>query len=99
MPSPEAREFYRGNVGLDAWSQVVEGALLADSGWDCIDFEEVTSTVEVDGERASVTLTWSTATVTDERSAEVEIAGRYPVLQCGLAPSEAEKSAPEYRLV
>lgn len=99
MPSPEAREFYRGNVGLDAWSQVVEGALLADSGWDCVDFEEVSSTVEVDGDRASVTLSWSTATVTDERSAEVEIVDRYPVLQCGLAPSEAEKSAPEYRLV
>jgi len=99
MPSPEAREFYRGNVGLDGWSQVVEGALLADSGWDCVDFEEVTSTVDVDGDRAAVVLSWHTATVTDERSAEVEVVARYPVLQCGLAPSEAEKSSPEYRLV
>ena len=52
-----------------------------------------------DDERATVTLRWSTATTTDERTATVEIVQRYPVLQCGLAPAEASKTAPEYRVI
>ena len=99
MAGHEARRHYRGNVGLDAWAQVVEGAVLAESGWDAVDFEEMSHTSDVDGDRASVTLRWSTSTGTGERSAEVEMVGRYPVLQCGLDPSEANKDAPEYRLV
>lgn len=99
MPAPQAREFYRGNVGLDGWSQTVEGAVLADNGWDAVDFADVTGTAVVDDDhRATVTLRWSTATTTDERTATVEIVQRYPVLKCGLAPAEATKSAPEYRL-
>lgn len=99
MPAPEAREFYRGNVALDGWAQTVEGSVLAERGWEAVDFEGVTGTSEVDGDRATVTLEWTTATTTDERTATVEIVQRYPVLQCGLAPPEAKKTAPEYRVV
>jgi hypothetical protein len=53
----------------------------------------------VDGERATVALAWTSAGRTDERGGVVEVATRYPVLQCGLAPTEAKKQSPEYRLV
>ncbi|WP_436793352.1 sucrase ferredoxin [Actinospongicola halichondriae] len=99
LPAGEAREFYRGNVALDAWAQVVEGAVLDECGWANVDFDEVAATSEVDGDQAAVTLSWTTAGTTDERTATVEIAGRYPVLQCGLAPSAAKKQSPEYRIV
>ena len=101
MTPGEAREFYRGNAALDPWSQVVEGDLLARSGWSIVDFDELGTTVDVvgDGDRASVTLRWTSCGTTDERSADVEIVTRYPVLQCGLPPGEAKKDAPEYRLV
>ncbi len=99
IPAPEAREFYRGNVALDPWAQVVEGEVLADSGWDAVDFEQLSATTDTDGEHATVELVWTTGSSTDERIARVEIATWYPVLQCGLAPSEAKKTSPEYRLV
>ncbi len=98
MPAPEARELYRGNVALDGFAQTVEAAVLAGSGWDAVDFEDLSAATVVDGDRAEVTLSWTTATTSDERTAVVEIAQRYPVLQCGLDPSQAEKTAPEYRL-
>ena len=99
LPAGEAREFYRGNVALDPWAQTVEGDVLEECGWSTVDFDEVTATSEVDGDRAAVGLAWTSGGVIDERSAVVEIADRYPVLQCGLAPSEAKKSSPEYRVV
>ena len=71
------------------WSRA---ALLEDSGWAAVDFDDLTATSEIDGDRtrrrADVVGRGSS---TDERSAEVEVATRYPVLQCGLAPSEAKK--------
>ncbi len=99
MPAGEAREFYRGNVALDAWSQVVEGTVLEECGWTTVDFDELVGSADVDGDRATVALHWTTSGATDERTADVEIAGRYPVLQCGLVPSEAKKQSPEYRIV
>ena len=101
IPPAEAREFYRGNVALDPWAQVVEAAVLADSGWACVDFDDdgAEAVTEVDGDRASVTLRWSAGGLADQRAATVEVALRYPVLQCGLPPEEATKDAPEYRLV
>lgn len=95
----EAREFYRGNVALDAWSQAVEGAVLEERGWSVADFDELTGAATVDGDRASVALEWSSGGTTDERAAVVEVASRYPVLQCGLAPANAEKQSSEYALV
>ena len=95
----EARDLYRGNPALDPWAQVVEGALLEEQGWPALDLDEVGADVEVHGQRASVDLRWSGGGETGQRHAEVEITTRYPVLQCGLPPSEAEKDAPEYRLV
>ncbi len=99
LPAGEAREFYRGNVALDPWAQVVEGAVLEDCGWGTADFDELGASSDIDGDRASVALSWTSGRATDERSAVVEITTRYPVLQCGLAPSEAEKHSAEYRLV
>jgi hypothetical protein len=99
LPAADARERYRGNVGLDAWSQVVEGAMLAERGWDAVDFDELSGSARVEGGRADVTLRWSTSAGTGEREATVEVAGRYPVLLCGRPPSEAEKDSAEYRLV
>ena len=98
LAPPTARQHYRGNVGLDPWAQVVEGQVLADSGWDAIDFDQLSATTDTDGEHATVELTWTSRSSTDERIAHVEIATWYPVLQCGLAPSEATKTSPEYRL-
>jgi hypothetical protein len=99
LPPAEAREFYRGNVALDPWTQVVEGAVLADSGWAAVDFDELSGTSAVDGDHARATVTWATGGVTDERTAAVAIAARYPVLQCGLPPGEATKDSAEYRVV
>ncbi len=98
MPSGQAREFYRGNVALDSWAQVVEGSLLDQGGWAAVDFDEVEATSEVDGDRATVTLSWTSGATTDGCVEVVEIASRYPVLQCGLAPSEAKKQSAEYRI-
>ena len=99
LPPAEAREFYRGNVALDPWAQVVEGEVLAECGWGAADFDELDSTTEVDGDRASVRLAWTSGGIADHRSGTVEIVTRYPVLQCGLEPAEAKKDSPEYRLV
>ncbi len=98
LPAPEAREFYRGNVALDPWAQVVEGQVLADSGWDAVDFDQLTARSEIDGDRTEVTLEWTAGSLVDERIAAVEVATWYPVLQCGLDPSEAKKTSAEYRL-
>ncbi|MDE0802722.1 MAG: hypothetical protein OSA99_05285 [Acidimicrobiales bacterium] len=95
----EARAFYRGNVALDAWSQVVEGSVLEDSGWSVADFDELSGASTVDGDRASVALEWTSGGTTDDRTAVVEVASRYPVLQCGLAPEDAKKQSPEFALV
>lgn len=99
LPTDEAREFYRGNVALDPWAQVVEGAVLERNGWATVDFEELGASSDVDGDRATVALSWTSAGITDELGAVVEVAGRYPVLQCGLDPSAAKKQSPEYRIV
>lgn len=99
MPPGEAREFYRGNVALDPWAQVVEGAVLAESGWGAVDFDELDASTEIEGDRASVELSWTAGGVTDGRTGAVEIVARYPVLQCGLPPADATKDSPEYRLV
>lgn len=99
LPAGEAREFYRGNVALDPWAQTLEGAVLEECGWATVDFDEVTAVSDVEGDRASVGLAWTAGGITDERAAIVEIVDRYPVLQCGLAPPEAKKQSPEYRVV
>lgn len=95
----EAREFYRGNPALDAPVQVVEAELLTDRGWAGFDFEDLTATAVMDGDRTEVELTYTANGGTDVMAGTVEIATRYPVLQCGLPPEEATKDAVEYRLV
>jgi hypothetical protein len=44
LPAGEAREFYRGNVALDPWAQVVEAAVLEEAGWATVDFDELDAT-------------------------------------------------------
>ena len=94
-----ARDRYRGNAALDPWAQVVEAALLEEQGWPGLELDDVGAEVEVNGDRATVTLRSSAGGAVEARRAEVEITTRYPVLQCGLPPAEAEKDTPEYRLV
>lgn len=98
LPPGEARRHYRGNSALDPWAQVVEAELLGQYGWSALDVDELAATTAVHGDRASVRLRWSSAEGSGERRGEVEIAARYPVLQCGQPPSEAKKDSPEYRL-
>lgn len=100
LPPSDAREFYRGNVALDPWCQVLEGAVLDESGWSAVAFSELTGHARPDdADRAEVRLEWCAGGITDERSGTVEISDRYPVLQCGLPPEDAEKSSAEYRLL
>lgn len=100
LPAGEAREFYRGNTALDPWAQTVEATVLEELGWAAVDFSELDFDSHVDGsgDRAEVALRWTAGSVTDQRAATVEVAGRYPVLQCGLDPSEAKKTSAEYRI-
>lgn len=98
LPAPQAREFYRGNVALDPWAQTVEGAVLEERGWSAVDFDEVSATTRVEGDCAHVKLQWTSGGVADDFEGTVEIVQRYPVLQCGMDPSNATKTAPEYRL-
>lgn len=97
----EARDHYRGHVGLEPWAQVVEAVGLSELGWAAFDVDELRADVDVaaDGETASVTVRWSGAGGTGERTARVGIRRRYPVLQCGLPPESAKKDAPEYELL
>lgn len=97
----EARDHYRGHVGLDPWSQVVEAVGLSEHGWAAFDVDRLDADVEVaaDGESATVTLRWDGIAGTGERSARVGIRRRYPVLQCGLPPEAAKKTSPEYQLL
>ena len=96
----DAREFYRGNCALDGWAQTVEATVLTARGWDGFDLDAVsaTTTIADDEQSAEVALTITAGGVDETLSATVEIAERYPVLQCGLPPSDAKKSAPAYRL-
>lgn len=100
MAPAEAREFYRGNVALDPWAQVVEAEVLATAGWAAVDFDdELEATTTVDGDRAAVELRWSSGGIVDQRTGSVEVVARYPVLRCGMPPEAAKKDAPEFRLV
>ncbi len=100
IPPADAREFYRGNVALDPWSQVVEGSLLEECGWATVAFDELSASADVDGDgdRAEVRLEWTSGGATDSESGTVEVIERYPVLQCGLPPEDAKKTSAEYRL-
>lgn len=91
-----ARRHYRGNTALDPWAQAVEGTALAERGWELASVDDLAATVEGTGDRRSVTVGWSGPSGRGERRATVEIARRYPVLQCGLPPEEATKEAEEY---
>lgn len=93
-----ARTHYRGNTALDPWAQVVEGAVLADRGWDLASATKLQATSRVDGDQARVTVRWDDPSGVHERTSEVTVSRRYPVLQCGLPPEEATKDAMEYRL-
>lgn len=97
----EARDHYRGHVGLDPWSQVVEAVGLSEHGWVAFDVDRLDPEVEVapDGESATVNLRWDGIAGAGERSARVGIRRRYPVLQCGLPPEAAKKTSPEYQLL
>lgn len=100
MHPVDAREHYRGHVGLAPWSQVVEGARLAELGWAAFDIDDLAAEVDVDdaGERATVTLRWDGPDGSGERTDVVVVRRRYPVLQCGLPPEAATKEAAEYEL-
>lgn len=97
----EARDHYRGHVGLDPWAQVVEAVGLSEHGWVAFDVDHLDADVDVapDGQTADVTVRWDGAAGGDERRARVGIRRRYPVLQCGLPPASAKKDAPEYELL
>jgi len=97
----EARDHYRGHVGLAPWAQVVEALSLSERGWAGLDVDQLDADVDVapDGRTATVTLRWDGATGAGERTARVGIRRRYPVLQCGLPPEAAKKDAPEYELL
>lgn len=97
----EARDHYRGHVGLDPWAQVVEAVGLSEHGWAAFDVDHLDADVDVaaDGTSATVTLRWDGAAGAGERTARVGIRRRYPVLQCGLPPDAAKKDAPEYELL
>jgi hypothetical protein len=97
----EARDHYRGHVGLDPWSQVVEAVGLSEHGWAAFDVDRLDAEVEVapDGKSANVTLRWDGIAGAGERSARVGIRRHYPVLQCGLPPEAAQKTSPEYQLL
>jgi len=96
----EARDHYRGHVGLPPWAQVVEGARLAEEGWAAFDVEELEADpqVDADGSAAEVTLRWDGPDGPGERTERVVVRRRYPVLQCGLPPEAAKKDAPEFAL-
>lgn len=93
-----ARAHYRGNIALEPWAQVVEGAVLADHGWELAAATTLRATSSADGDRARVTVRWDDPSGTHERTGEVTVSRRYPVLQCGLPPEEATKEALEYGL-
>lgn len=95
-----ARDHYRGHVALDPWSQVVEARGLTGEGWAALDVDDLRSEVSVahGGDRARVTLHWDGAHGAGTRRGEVRVRRRYPVLQCGLPPEAAEKTAPEFEL-
>jgi hypothetical protein len=97
----EARDHYRGHVGIDPWAQVVEAVGLSEHGWAALDVDELDAEVDVapDGLSATVTLRWDGPTGPGERTARVGIRRRYPVLQCGLPPEAAQKTSPEYELL
>lgn len=97
----EARDRYRGHVGLDPWAQVVEAVSLSEHGWAGLDVDRLEAEVAEDPDRrsATVTLRWDGATGPGERTARVGVRRRYPVLQCGQPPETAEKDAPEYELL
>ena len=96
----DAREHYRGHVGLAPWAQVVEGDGLVEVGWRAFDVEDLDADVAVDddGAGAAVTLRWDGPDGPGERTARVVVRRRYPVLQCGQPPEAAKKDAPEYEL-
>lgn len=98
--SPDrARPIYRGNVALDSWAQAVEADVLVERGWLGADFDTLDASVSANGDGATVRLRWSAGTLSDAVERRVEIGQEYPVLQCGLPPSEATKSARTYRVV
>lgn len=96
----EAREFYRGNTALDAWSQVVEAQMLVDGGWNALDIDEVSPVTEIadDGRSARVTLRYTSGGATESIDTTVEVEETYPVLVCGSPPEDADKTARTYRL-
>ncbi|HEU5081704.1 MAG TPA: sucrase ferredoxin [Acidimicrobiales bacterium] len=96
----EARDHYRGHVGLAPWAQVVEAARLSEEGWAAFDVDELDADVrvEADGSAATVALRWDGPDGPGERTERVVVRRRYPVLQCGLPPELAKKDAPEFAL-
>lgn len=97
----DARDHYRGHVGLEPWAQVVEAVGLSEQGWAAFDVDRLDADVDVapGGGSATVTVRWDGAGGAGERTARVGIRRRYPVLQCGLPPDAAKKDAPEYELL
>lgn len=96
----EARRHYRGNTALAAEAQVVEAGLLADKGWAVFDRRALRADLTADGpDRTRVTLEWEGPDGPGRIDADVVVTQRYPVLQCGLPPEEARKTAPEYALL
>jgi len=100
MHPHEARDHYRGHVALDPWAQVVEGLRLSGEGWGGLDVDDLRADVTVaeGGDAADVTLHWDGPDGAGSRRAEVVVRRRYPVLQCGLPPEAAKKTAPEFQV-
>ena len=96
----DARDHYRGHVGLDPWAQVVEGLRLSGEGWRGLDLDDLAAEVEpsADGDAAHVILRWDGPDGAGSREADVRVRRRYPVLECGLPPESAKKTAPEFEV-
>jgi hypothetical protein len=94
----DARDHYRGHVGLPPWAQVVEGERLLEIGWAAFDVDALDADVAEDADRADVTLRWDGPDGPGQRTERVVVRRRYPVLQCGLPPEAAKKDAAEYAL-
>jgi hypothetical protein len=91
---------HRGSLALDQWAQAVEGAALAERGWDLTDLPLRVRSTDVDDDRrwAVVTLEWGDRTAVVHARGEVRVTRDLPVVVCGLPLDAATKTTPELRV-
>lgn len=91
----------RGSTGFDTWAQVVERAVFDHIGWDWLGYDVTRPAINQSegGEFAKVSFTASTPAETLDVKAEVAIARKVPVPECGELPTALSKTSVEFRLV